>query len=342
MAVRRPTISDVAEAAGVSRTTVSHALNGKGRVDEGTRERVRAAAEQLGYRASPTAAGLRLGRTMTIGMMLPSGGIPPDGREVLIERDLFGVEFYLDVAVSAARTAFGKQHALTLLPDMLTADDLRQFPLDGVIVNDPQIGDPRIAAIETLGLPFVTIERMLDRPGHRRWVATDTISATRAVLHHLADAGAERIALVSGDLPWAWYQDTEDAYRSWCDQRGVAPHVVSLTLTQFRDHGAAATVDELLAGPTPPDAVFTGPDMYARALAQELDLRGIRLGDDLLLACGVDSAHVRAHHPPITAIDLFPRGQAEAAVELLLEADAPGPRLLPSQLNVRASTCPGA
>jgi DNA-binding LacI/PurR family transcriptional regulator len=335
MSARRPTISDVAAAAGVSRTTVSHALNGKGRVEAGTRRRVEEAAARLGYHASPTAAGLRRGRTSTVGMMLPVGGTAAH------RRDLFAVEFYLDIAVEAARAAFGRGHALTLLPDALTAAELRRFPLDGVVVHDPVIDDPRVAAIEAVGLPFVTIERMLDRPEHRRWVAADTVGGTRAALDHLADAGAGRIALISGDQPWAWYRDTEDAYRTWCAERGLPARVVGLDAAAFQSHGSGPAVAALLDGGEAPDAVFTAPDVYALDAAGDLRARGLVVGRDVLLACGVDSIHVRAHHPPITAVDLAPHDQAQAAVELLLDEGAAGPRVSPAVLRPRASTRAG-
>jgi DNA-binding LacI/PurR family transcriptional regulator len=96
-------------------TTVSHALNNKGRVDVHTRERVRRAASDLGYRASHAARGLRAGRTWTLGLMLPQGPA------VAGTQDYFGIEFYLDLAVGAAQAAFAQRHGLTSLPDVASA-----------------------------------------------------------------------------------------------------------------------------------------------------------------------------------------------------------------------------
>src|SRR5262249_56914243 len=72
--VSRPTIHDVAKAAGVSVTTVSHALNGKGRVDPATRARVAQVVGTLGYRANRHAQGLRSGRSGALGLLLPVAG----------------------------------------------------------------------------------------------------------------------------------------------------------------------------------------------------------------------------------------------------------------------------
>ena len=67
-----PTLRDVASAAGVAVSTVSYALNGKGRVDAATRARVQEVADRLGYRANRSAQNLRSGRTATLGLMLPA------------------------------------------------------------------------------------------------------------------------------------------------------------------------------------------------------------------------------------------------------------------------------
>jgi DNA-binding LacI/PurR family transcriptional regulator len=331
MANRRPTIFDVAEHAGVSPTTVSHALNEKGRVDAATRERVRNAATSLGYHASPAARGLRTGRTSTIGMMLPHA------ESVVGTEDFFGLDFYLDLAVGAAQAAFAQRHALTLLPDVVTSAELGQFPLDGVIVNDPVRGDPRLVALDELGVPYVTVERALDRPEHRRWVAADTTAGTHAALDQLADAGAERIALLSWRLSWAWLVETEQAYASWCEGRGREPVIVDLGTKNSREPVLPELPERVLGGPGSADAIFTASDRYAVAVARAIAERGLRVGEDVLLACGVDSRVAAEHSPPITALYLHPERLAKAAVELMLSGDE-GPRVLEPELRVRASS----
>src|SRR5215217_2721655 len=94
---RRPTIRDVASAVGVSVTTVSHALNDKGRVDASTRERIRMTADRLGYRPDRTALRLRSGRNGTLALLLPSV-------------ELGALEYYLQLAGAATRAAFAAGH----------------------------------------------------------------------------------------------------------------------------------------------------------------------------------------------------------------------------------------
>jgi DNA-binding LacI/PurR family transcriptional regulator len=330
----RPTIQDVARAAGVSPTTVSHALNGKGRVDERTRTRVERAARRLGYHASRTAAALRSGRTGTLGLMLPEGAGLQSG-------ELIGVDFYLQQAAAATRAAFARDHAVALLPPVGSINELRRFALDGAIVNDPAPRDPRLDAFDALGLPVVTIDRDLGRPERPWWVASDNAANARAALDHLAAAGAERVALLSVDSQWSWIVDTEAAYAAWCAERGVEPVVERAPLAALRrspvEHARA-----LLDREPRPDAVLSPPERFAVAVARAVRERGLRLGRDVLLAAGVDSAQARDNDPPITVVDLRPDLQAAAAVDLLLariEGEEPdAPVIVPGELRARASS----
>lgn len=336
MAARKPTIRDVAERAGVSPTTVSHALSGTGRVEAGTRQRVRRAATELGFRPSRTAAALRTGRTWTLGFMLPNGGLPQ------ATGTAFAIDFYLELAATAASVAFVRDHALTLLPNVTTTPELARFALDGVIVNDPPASDPRLAALEELRIPYVTIERALDRPDHVAWVGCDTRAATRAALDHLAAAGAQRITLAHTSLPWAWNLDSADAYVDWCRERGHQPEVVEIPIAPVPEPRLADAAAEQLLGAGRADAIFTAPDQHAFAIARAASARGLVVGRDLLLACGVDGRLTRQHEPPLTALDLHPQAQAAAAVELLLSiiaGDQPeGPQLIDATLRVRDSS----
>ena len=113
MTGRRPTIRDVAQSLGVSTTTVSDALNGRGRLPEATRERVREVAEALGYSARNSARSLRTGRTGRIGLYSPA-------LDEIIE-GLAGTGYYVELALGAARAALARDLALVLLPPGLPA-----------------------------------------------------------------------------------------------------------------------------------------------------------------------------------------------------------------------------
>jgi DNA-binding LacI/PurR family transcriptional regulator len=324
----RVTIGDVARGAGVSPTTVSHALNGKGVVRPATRARVLRTAERLGYLPNSAARNLRNGRTATLGLMFP--------------REQFsGVEYYLQLASAAANAAFARDHGVLLIPPMQAPEQLRRFAVDGAIVSDPGAGDPRLVAFDALGLPTVSIDRDVSRDADRWWVAADNAANTRAVLDHLVDAGARRVAFLNGDATWGWLDDSLRAYLGWARERGWEP-VVATAGMDTHERGAAVAAGELLDRPDPPDAIFTPPDRFALGVLRAARERGLDVPGKLRIAVGVDSSQAALADPPITAIDLHPDHTGRAAVDMLLAridgVPVTAPRILPAELRVRAST----
>ena len=326
----RVTIGDVARGAGVSPTTVSHALNGKGVVRPATRARVLRTAQRLGYLPNSAARNLRSGRTATLGLMFP-------------REEFSGVEYYLQLASAAAQAAFARDHGVLLIPPIQAPEQLRRFAVDGGIVSDPVAGDSRLAAFDALGLPTVSIDRDLSRGDDPWWVAADNVANTRTALDHLVAAGARRVAFLTGDASWGWLDDSLRAYLGWARERGCEPLVATAGMAAH-ERGAAAAAGELLDRPDPADAIFTPPDRFALGVLRAARERGIDVPGRLRIAVGVDSSQARLADPPITAIDLHPQETGRAAVDMLLAriagAAGSGPRIVRADLRPRASTAP--
>ncbi len=332
--VTRPTIHDVAAAAGVSVTTVSHVLNDKGRVDPATRIRVAQVAQRLGYRANRHARGLRSGRSDTLALLLPVGD---DSRS----DEALRLDFYMRLASSAAATAFTQEYALLLLPPKIVGEGLGGFMIDGGIVVDPSPNDPWGSLLRGRNLPVVTIERDLGRPDDLWYVASDAEVSTRQMLDHLAACGAERIALLVPSSRWGWASETLAAYRAWVAEHGLESCAVPVAMAPG-ERSADEVTRRLLAGHRPPDAVFAVAARFLPGVLRAAKASGRKVPGDLLIAAGVDSAQAREGDPPVTALDLHPDRQAEAAVEILLarlnREPVEVPCHIPATLRIRAST----
>ena len=137
----RPTIKDVAAAAGVSVTTVSDVVNERGRVDPATRERVQRYVLELGYRPQRSARALRSGRTGILAMCLP---VPEQG----VSGWLLNAEFDMAVIAASAAAAVDTGHQLLLAPRPATTADLARLEVDGVLLADPAAGDPTVALLQ--------------------------------------------------------------------------------------------------------------------------------------------------------------------------------------------------
>ncbi|MFI6283393.1 LacI family DNA-binding transcriptional regulator [Streptomyces sp. NPDC051018] len=331
----RVTIRDVAAAAGVSVTTVSDALNNKGKLRQETRERIRETAASLGYRPSRVAQAFRQGRTGTIALVLPHRDVSGN------EHDMIGLDYYMTIASGSARAAFGEGYALMLTPRISTEDEWRLIGPDGVVLCDPAASDPRIDMLEGMGIPVVSIERDPDRPERPFYVSGDNEQNMRDLLAHLHREGARRIALLSARSSWAWTIDGEQAYLSWCAEHGLAPMVAHVSVDRLEADSYRAAC-ALLDADEPPDALIASAEQYSEGATRACRERGVRIPEDLMLAIGIDNRFAQQSDPPITAIDLRPAEQAGAAVTMLLKRLAnetvDRPSVVPSRLRVRAST----
>jgi DNA-binding LacI/PurR family transcriptional regulator len=329
MAARRVTIRDVAQAAGVSTTTVSDALSGNGRLPAATRTRVAAVAGRLGYTANPAARSLRGRRVGGIGLYLPD--------------DTGSFAYYLALAGGAAREALALGLALTLSPQGQDPARLTAFPLDGLAAVDPVTGDPVVRAFSRLAIPVVTCERDLT-PGvrHAGRVEGDYRPAMTALLDHLAGQGARRVALLAPGPETAWGLELRAGYQAWCAARRCPETIYDVPFPGPPEEVRDAALRALSAAPAP-DAVVSGVDGGAiGALVAAAEL-GRRVPADLLVASCVDSPARRSCSPAITALDLQPEvmGRKLAALlHALVDGTLPAGtvQVIGARLVVRAST----
>jgi DNA-binding LacI/PurR family transcriptional regulator len=330
---QRTRIQDVAKAAGVSPTTVSHALNGRGKVSPETRKLVADAARRLRYQPSRAARSLRTARTETLALVLPAfeTTVPADLQTVALDH-------YMQLTRSAALTAFDRGYRLLLAPQLASATEIDELGVDGAIICDPVADDHQIDFFAAADIPVVTYEQPPGRPEFRWHVHSDNRGNILALLDHLADSGGTAIAFVTPDQPSPTIDEMRTAYSDWCARQGMAPRLVTVR-GQPEKQVAKHEVETLLRSADPPDAILDVVPPSSLQAAQQL---GLRVPDDVLIASFIDTADTRAADPPITAIDLNPVEIGRRAVDLLVdlvEGGTPeGPVIVPSPLLVRASS----
>lgn len=330
---KRVSIHDIAGAAAVSITTVSHALNGKGRVLPATRERVLAVADELGYRANPHAQRLATGRHMTLAMQISGYGpktLVPDSA------------FFVELLNAASGAAIDHGYALVLAPPDLTSRSIEQLAVDGAIVVDPTGEEALLRFLSAGGAPVVTVGRALRGAPDLAWVDNDHRRATARVLDHFADMGYERPALLTGGMRRSYAHDSVEAYRAWVAERGLEPIVARVRGIPTFAAGFQAAAS-LLDGPARPDAIHATLDALALGALRAAHAAGLRVPEDLGIAAAVDSDALRSTAPPLTAVQLHARRIGREAVRLLtdmLGGEAPEERsvTVPARLVSRDST----
>lgn len=332
---RRITIHDVAENLGVSLSTVSLALNGKGTISAATRDRVFAEAERIGYVANPFARGLRRGRSGVLGLSVRSLDSTGTYRPA-------GVDHFSRMAGTAAFTAMDRGFGLMLVP-LRAGDENSEGRLwvDGYIVEDPRADDPVVGTLLDAGIPVVTIGWDPARKNRTAWVSTADRDASTQLLDLLAARGARRICFICGTERNSWNTETARAYRAWCRAHGMPARLLRVP-ESAGEEGGAQIAAKILTGPGTPDAIYCQTGRHAAGVARAALSMGLRIPHDMLVAAGNDAEQTRSFDPAITVIDLQPETLGREAVDLLADIIENGSRersrVVSARLIERGST----
>jgi DNA-binding LacI/PurR family transcriptional regulator len=330
---RAVTLQDIADRLGVSRSTASFAITGRGRVSEDMRRRVREVAAELGYRPNNVARNLRGARTGMIALRLP-----PDSTSM---------SYYMEATFGVVEEADRAGMIVFMLPSEQRPEGIDQLPADAIIVLDPALDDSVVRDLLSGRVPVITGEPVPEGlPAARGEVTSDHAPAVRELMDHLRDRGMLHPAMVLPDLQSHWAFTVRDAFVDWCSDHGIEPRVVTLPHPAAPEVIHAAVSDLVHEQDHPVDAILSVSDGTVLSVVTSAQQLGRRVGEDLLVAAFVDSEVLALAQPSITAIDLHPREFGRRCVRAALAAiaasatgdDRPVHELVPVVVQRRAST----
>jgi DNA-binding LacI/PurR family transcriptional regulator len=331
------TIADVARRAGVSKGLVSLALNNRYGVSLATRARILQAATELDWRPSQAARALTHDRAYAMGFVLARPA------------ELLAVDPFFPAFIAGVEAELSARHSALVLQVVPSVDaELEAYQqlaahrrVDGVLVADLRVGDPRPGYLAAMGLPAVT----LGRPQGRRLcpaAVLDDGPGVVAAVDHLAGLGHEQIAFVGGPEEFLHAQRRREAWRATLDHIGLPPGPV--VDGDFSGTSGAEAMARLLELPTRqrPTAVVYANDIMAVAGMSEAIRSDRRVPDDLSII-GFDDIAVAAHvHPPLTTVAQDALAWGRSATQALLDLVEHGAdhdvELPPARLIVRGST----
>ncbi|MDQ0698850.1 substrate-binding domain-containing protein [Streptomyces sp. W4I9-2] len=336
---RPPTIADVARLAEVSRTTVSHALNGIGKVDPRTRERIKQVAAEIGYRPNLRAQRLRRGEAKAIALASSMPFAVAGGPSRL--------GFYMEIAAAAAESALLHGYALVLVPPVQSGSALYSVDIDGAIVVEPDVNDAAAAQLRERGLPYVSLGRPVSPDDTSPYVDLRGGTVAELLFAHLREQGARRPALIVGSGSRHSSVDARAAYERVAKRYGWEPVVASAPEAGGEQAGYESCA-ALLAEHPGTDAVCALVDAFAVGAVRAIRDSGRSVPGDVMVVTRYDGLRARTCEPPLTAVDLHLDRAAAAAVELLLGrlrgegaaasvATAPEPRVVPRASSLRVT-----
>ncbi|MGH3291327.1 MAG: LacI family DNA-binding transcriptional regulator, partial [Trebonia sp.] len=279
--MKRPTITDIAKRAGVTKAAVSFALNGQPGVSAATRERILAIAQEIGFQPNSAARALTVGKSGVFGLVIDRSA-----------RTL-GIEPFFMQLVSGIQAELAADHVLlqfAMTEDVDAEIELyrqwwAQRRVDGVFVVDLQVKDRRIAEIEKLRMPAVVIGAP-QGAGSLPAIWQDDRAAVDIVVGYLAAQGHRRIARVGGKSKYWHSVLRRDAFQSVAGLAGLT--AFSVEADHSAEHGAQATV-ALLGSAEPPTAILYDNDVMAAAGLGVAQRMGVSVPDEVSIVSWDDS-----------------------------------------------------
>ena len=267
-------LKSLAHNLGISKTTVSRALNGYPEVNALTRERVLAAAKEAGYEPNPMARSLAVGRTNVFGIIYP-----------LLPSDL-GDPMFLDV-VGGMSAALEKSKMNLIIAPVSQQNELPSYEqmvrgrrVDGLVVSRTLVHDPRIAYLLKVGFPFVAHGRTeLEQP--YAWFDYDNQAGIALACAHLLELGHQRIAMISAPLAFNFARQRRDGFQACLQGAGLAPdpaHLIDNTLDRRSGYQA---MQQLLATTPRPSAVIVDNHLSGVGAVRALLDAGIAIGREM-------------------------------------------------------------
>jgi DNA-binding LacI/PurR family transcriptional regulator len=314
--MNRPTMSEIAQRAGVTKSAVSYALNGRPGVSAATRERILAIAEEIGFQPSSAARALNAGKAGAFGLVIDR---PADtlGSESFFMRLLAGMQAELSA------------HHVTLLFTMAEDADAEiglyhqwwaQRRVDGVFVVDLQVGDRRIGVLEEMRMPAVVIGTPRGA-GRLPAVWQDDRAAIEMVVGHLAELGHRRIARVGGYAKYWHSALRSEAFAAVSAAAGI--QAVSVPGDYTSEHGAEVT-KRLLSAADPPTAILYDNDVMAIAGLGVAQRMGAGVPGDVSILSWDDSPTCEVMYPSVTTLRRDIPAAGAAAARMLRDLAAGG------------------
>jgi LacI family transcriptional regulator len=330
-AARRPTVQDVARAAGVSASTVSRALNGSGYAAADVRQRVLETATRIGYVPDGNARNLRQGRSPVVGVLISDLRNP----------------FYANLAVGIEKGLRAGGMHMVLTNDNADAEEeleaartLVSMRVPGAIVTP--VSAKAISLLRHHDIAVVQVDRRVGRGGDAVLSANE--SAARELTEHLIGFGHRRIAMLIDQTRWVTGSDRLQGFRGAHASHDMPVDESLVCFTSFDAVAAGRTTALLLDQHPEVTAIFAANNVLAQGAFEEIRRRGLRMPYDISLAGYDDVPWMSMVDPGLSTVSQHTAEMGQRAADLLLvrlgAAKAGRPQLIQvdSSVIIRGST----
>lgn len=289
------TIDDIARDLGVSKTTISRAISGKGRISEATRSRVMEYIKKCNYRPSAAAKGLAESRTYNLALVLPKSFIQLDLPHVRRSMNAICEEAFIwdyNILICLSTDAYPESLLRTL--------DNRK--VDGVILSRTVENDALVDVLNDRGIPFATIGSLPTCAGSRATVEADhdQIGGCRAFSRTFLNGSKEKVGVLGNDMRYIVNQSRLAGFQKAVDELKFPRENIYLRTDLGTKKACTAAVQELLSLGVR-RFLAMDDDICLDALSA-LEEAGLEIHKDVQIASLFDSDKLSSYHCPVSAL----------------------------------------
>lgn len=300
------TISDVAEALGISKTTVSRAISGKGRISEETREKVMAYIEEHDYRPNPLAKGLADQKTYNICWAMP--GDSSLGELPFFQRCMIGL--------GEAATAFDYDILMAITYEG-NISQLKRIvsnkKVDGVVLGRTLVDDENVRFLKQTGIPYVVIGSTPEKNVIQ--IDNDHMKACTELTAILLLKGIKSFALIGGDVNHVVNQTRYKGFLQALDNQGMKVNEDTIFTNCITEVDIERAVDAALSYGV--ECIICMDDGICNIALSKLHRDSIRIPEDIMIASFYNSSVLENHQPAITTLKYDPKELGSVAFKVL-------------------------
>ena len=304
----RLTINDVARELGLSTTTISRAISGKGRISDKTRERVLEYINEHNYRPNIIAKGLADKRTYNICVNIPS--------DANIDETPFFQCCLMGICEAASSRDYDVVVTTTTDTDITYLKRvINNHKVDGVILTRSLINDIAAKFLKENGISYVLIGDDTDKNVIK--IDSDHLSGCAQLTSYMIMSGCRKLAFLCGSHEHIVNRNRYNGFLKGCEQNGMIPSKECIYLDVINDSQVAHSVDKALKSGC--DCIICSDDLICTRVLRRLDEINVSVPGDIKVASFYNSSALENHTPPVTALTINVKELGVAAGKTLIE-----------------------
>ena len=308
---KKITIKEIAEMAGVSKSTVSRAIDGNPRISDETRSKIFSIIEQYGYTPNAAARNLARNKTNAVGIVMPHG-----------ESAIYSTTFFQETLKGICNTVSDSNYDVLITAGNPTEPEaikrlISTSKVDGIILLRSSLRDDNIETLLENNFPFVLIS---SSSGYKNIYSVDNNNedAARSLTKHILENDKGKVAFIGGVESSTVTIQRLEGYKRCLEDSGFGINEAYICQGDFSERHGYDSMKKLMTMPVKPDSVIIMDDYMCIGAMKYLEEQNISIPQEISVACFNESSYTKYSKPAITAVKVDSYQLGLSAAEILL------------------------